>query len=178
MRMSKPGAIPGSLMLALLCALALPVGAGAAVPGQGPTPSTKAPAAATLEQCVTAVEQVERSATFVGEMTAIPGTARMQMRIDVLERGPHAAAFRAISYPGLGQWLRAAPGVRTYKNLDKVTDLSAPAVYRAAVHFRWLNAKGRLIRAMELRTGRCQQPAPPAGTGSKTATEAVTPAAG
>jgi len=124
--------------------------------------SSKPPASATLEGCVTAVSQLERSATFAGEMTAVPGTAHMLMRIDVLERAGGAVLFRPISYPGLGVWLRAAPGVKTYKNLNRVTDLSAPAFYRAQVLFRWMNAKGHLIKSLELRTPRCQQPAPPA----------------
>jgi len=180
----RPGIAGRRWLPALACALALAAGTQAAAPAQ-PAAAAQAPGApaaasadatavqgaavkasagATLEQCVTSTQQLERSATFVGEMTVIPGTARMLMRIEVLERVPHEALFHQVSYPGLGQWLRAAPGVRTYKNLDKVTDLSAPADYRAAVHFRWLNAKGRLIRSQELRTGRCVQPAAPAPT--------------
>jgi len=158
----------GSLLFAFAYVLALP---GAAF-GATALPSAavnKLPATATVEQCVTSVEQPERSVTFVGEMSAIPGSARMLMRIEVLERAPKEALFHAVTYPGLGLWLRASSGVRTYKNLDKVTDLSAPAVYRAAVHFRWLNAKGRLIRSLELRTGRCEEPAPPASSSRGTA---------
>jgi hypothetical protein len=118
-------------------------------------------AAATLESCLTATLQIERSATFTGEMSAIPGSARMLMRIDVQERGPEDVAFHTLSFPGIGTWLRAAPNVKTYKNLDRVTDLSAPANYRAAIRFRWLNAKGHLLKAEELHTARCEQPAPP-----------------
>jgi hypothetical protein len=142
--------------LALLCAVAAPgIALGAASPA-------KAPASASLEQCVTAVQQPARSATFVGEMNAIPGTWRMQMRIEVLERPPQETLFHAVTYPGLGVWLRSASGVKTFKNFDKVTDLSAPAVYRAAVHFRWLGGHGRVIRTLVLRTAHCEQPAPPA----------------
>jgi hypothetical protein len=43
-----------------------------------------------------------------------------------------------------------------------VTNLTAPASYRAAVRFRWLNPRGRLIKALELRTATCAQPAAPA----------------
>jgi hypothetical protein len=57
-------------------------------------------------------------------------------------------------------WRSSAPGVKVYKYLKQVTNLSAPAFYRAAVRFRWLNAKGRLIFATELHTPRCEQPAP------------------
>jgi hypothetical protein len=120
---------------------------------------TRPVAAATLEACQTSAVQAERSATFVGEMTAVPGTARMFMRIDVLERSGGESTFRNVTYPGLGNWLRAAAGVKTYKNLDRVTDLAAPAEYRAAIRFHWLNARGRLVRSQLLRTPICTQPA-------------------
>ncbi len=127
----------------------------------GAVAPTKVAATASVEQCVTADAQLERSATFVGEMTAVPGTARMMMRIDVLERSGEEIFFHAVAYPGLGTWLRAAPGVKTYKNLDRVTDLSAPASYRAAIRFRWLNAHGKTIKSLDLRTPRCEQPLHP-----------------
>jgi hypothetical protein len=75
---------------------------------------------------------------------------------------PREPLFRTVTAPGLGVWRSAAPGVKVYKYLKQVADLSAPALYRAAVRFRWLNSKSRLIRALELRTPRCDQPAPPA----------------
>jgi hypothetical protein len=133
-------------------ALSAPTGtqAGTATPA-------KPAMSATLEQCVTASEQVERTATFSGEMTAIAGTAKMEMRIDVLERVPKEAAFHTVTAAGLGVWRVAAPGVKTYKYLKQVTNLAAPAYYRAAVRFRWLGAKGKLIRSGELRTARCLQ---------------------
>jgi hypothetical protein len=156
--------------LAPLC-LALAPAAPAAQPAAQLTQSAgigsgaKPNASATLEQCVTAVAQAERSATFGGEMTAVAGSTRMEMRIDVLERMPGEPQFRTVSAPGLGVWRTAAPAVKVYKYLKQVTNLSAPALYRAVVRFRWLNAKGRLIKAQELRTPRCEQPeAPPAAT--------------
>jgi hypothetical protein len=116
-------------------------------------------ASATLEQCVTAVAQTERSATFSGEMTAITGTARMAMRIDVQERMPGEALFHTVSAPGLGVWRGSDPGVKIYKYVKQVTNLSSPALYRAMVRFRWLNAKGYLVRHTERLTPRCVQPA-------------------
>ena len=142
-------------------ALAAPPPAGAGVVRVEPAP--RAPASATLEGCQTAASQRERAATFAGEMSAVPGSARMQMRIEVLERGAEESFFHAVAYPGLGAWLRAVPGVRNFKNLDRVTDLSAPADYRAAIRFRWLNARGRAIRSLELRTPVCRQTAPAGG---------------
>jgi hypothetical protein len=123
---------------------------------------SSSPPSKPLEQCVTSPEQAERTATFAGEMIAVPGTAKMEMRIEVLERQPKELLFHAITAPGLGVWRVAAPGVKTYRYLKEVTNLSAPASYRAAVRFRWLGAKGKLIRAQELRTPRCLQPVAPA----------------
>jgi hypothetical protein len=128
-------------------------------------PVVKPVVSATLEQCVTAVDQDERAATFAGEMAAIPGSSKMEMRIDVLERMPKETLFHTVVAPGLGVWRTAAPGVKTYRYLKEVTNLAAPAYYRAAVRFRWLNAHGKLIKALELRTPRCQQPAAPAEAG-------------
>jgi len=150
------------VLVTFACALALPVAAQAAVGQSVAVP--KQSAAATIEQCVTAVNQAERSATFVGEMTATPATAHMQMRIEVLEKLPKDASFHTVLAPGLGVWRVAAAGVKVYKYLKQVTNLSAPAVYRGAVHFRWLNAKGRQIKSLELRTPRCEEPAPPQGS--------------
>lgn len=116
---------------------------------------------ATLEECVTAVSQSERAATFSGEMTAMPGTVRMSMRIDVEERVPGEAAFHTVTFPGLGVWRSADPKVKTYKYLKQVTNLSAPASYRGFVQFRWIGDKGHVIKRAERMTARCLQPALP-----------------
>jgi hypothetical protein len=138
-------------------------------------PAAKPSAAATLEQCVTASEQTERSATFAGEMNAVPGSAKMEMRIDVLERMPKELVFHIVTAPGLGVWRVAAPGVKSYKYLKEITNLAAPASYRAVVRFRWLNSRGRLIKSIELRTPRCLQPVSP--TPHKPPEETTRPAA-
>jgi hypothetical protein len=136
----------------------------------GGAPVAGAPAA-TLEQCVTAGAQAERSATFSGEMTAIAGAVRMSMRIDVEERRPAEAQYHAVSAPGLGVWRASEPKVKVYKYLKEVTNLSSPASYRALVRFRWLGAKGHLLRRAERLTARCVQPAPPSeATAPSTAT--------
>ena len=65
-------------------------------------------------------------------------------------------------------WRSSAPGVKSYRYLKQVTNLAAPASYRGAVRFRWLNAHGRQIAFAELRTRPCEQtvvspPSPPSG---------------
>ena len=144
---------PASASLALvcaaaLCALALALAPGAvgdttsapslaalapaAVPGeagQGAPASAKPGfAAATLEQCATATApQTERSATFSGEMTAVPGTVRMQLRIALEERPTIDVRYRTVAAPGLGVWHGSNPGVKIFTHIQQVTNLSAPA---------------------------------------------------
>jgi len=167
------------LLVSLACALLLSclaqtpgarAGAGAAQAGLSGASGARLNVSAMLEQCVTAGAQAERSATFAGEMTAIGGPARMEMRIDVLEMMPGEAQFHTVSAPGLGVWRGSAAGVKIYTSINHVTNLSAPAFYRGAVRFRWLNAKGRLMKAMELSTPRCEQPAGPSSATSTTGT--------
>ncbi|MCW3027398.1 MAG: hypothetical protein JWN81_609 [Solirubrobacterales bacterium] len=131
------------------------LGSAAAIGQTVPIPGSPS---ATLEQCVTSSAQPERSATFLTEMTATPGTGRMSIRIELQERLPGEAMFRNVAAPGLGVWRASAPGVKVYRYIKQVTNLSAPAVYRAAVRFRWLNTKGKLIRGIERRTPVCVQP--------------------
>jgi hypothetical protein len=173
-------ALPGlsSPALGATAALAPPAtGAPAAAPGTGGvdgesgTSTAKPIASATLTQCATAtIPQTERSATFAGEMTAIAGTARMQMRVELQERISGEPQYRTVADPALGVWRGSAPGVKLFTHIQQVSNLSAPAVYRGVLHFRWVNAKGRTIKAEELATAVCEQPAPPSSTSSGAST--------
>ncbi len=153
------------LLAVLVCVVAPPslVPAPAAA-GNTATP----PASATLERCATAIApQTERSATFVGEMTTIPGTAHMQLRIDLQEKPAGATRYRTVDAPGLGVWHSSSPGVKSFTHIQQVTDLSAPAVYRALVSFRWLGAKGQVLKSETLHTETCDQPTPTSAPGAR-----------
>jgi hypothetical protein len=121
-----------------------------------PTPGTVSTA---VEQCLTSSLQAARSVTFTGEMTAIPGSARMSMRIDLEERAPGEAEFHIVN-AGLGMWRPSDAKVKVYKYLKQVGNLSAPGSYRGLVRFRWMNAKGHVIKRAERPTAHCVQPAP------------------
>ncbi len=163
---ARGSAIRLSLSLLVCCLLVLacvaPAGASAQTggstagqTGDGTTPTVSA----TLEQCLSVGEQADRSATFAGEMTALAGAARMEMRIEVQERIGGEELFHTVSAPGLGVWRGSNPGVKIYKYVKQVTDLSGPADYRALVHYHWLNDKGYVIRRAERYTLECTQPA-------------------
>jgi hypothetical protein len=179
----------------LTCALALLLAAQAHAGGQGAstgglsaqqvTSPALGSASATLEECVTATVQEQRAVAFSAEMTAVPGTMRMAMRIDLEERAPDEAEFHTVTASGLGVWRSSDPKVKVYKYLKQVTNVSAPAVYRGFVRFRWLNAKGHTIKRAERLTSRCLQPGvapeptePSAASGTTTTnSSATTPAA-
>jgi hypothetical protein len=152
-------------VLALLLAARAQAGSqGAATGGLG-TQQLTSPAvggvSATLDECVTATDQEQRAVAFSAEMTAVPGTARMAMRIDLEERAPSELEFHTVTASGLGVWRSSDPKVKVYKYLKQVTNVSAPAVYRGFVRFRWLNAKGHPIKRAERLTSRCLQPEVP-----------------
>ena len=74
---------------------------------------------------------------------------------------PAEAAFHTITAPGLGVWRASEVNVKVYKYVKQVTNLHSPASYRALVRFRWLSARGHLLRHVERLTPRCLQPASP-----------------
>jgi hypothetical protein len=112
----------------------------------------------TLEQCAMSTVQAERSATFTAQMTATSATQRMGMRIELQQRTRGESEFHTVMAPGFGVWHPSEQGVKIYKYVKQVTNLSAPAAYRAVVRFRWLGDKGRVLKRAELHTSRCIQP--------------------
>jgi hypothetical protein len=159
-------------LLVLCCALALlgalleagSAGAKTAVAADGlsaqqiaATPPAGGAASATIEECVTAAVEEQRVVAFAAEMTAMPGAVKMAMRIDLEERTPEELEYHTVNFPGLGVWRSSDAKVKVYKYLKQVSNLSAPASYRGLVRFRWLNAKGHVIKRAERVTSRCLQ---------------------
>lgn len=150
--------------LVLGCALGALASAQAAFARTGVRDSTTtAPSdttgySATLEQCVTSTVQAERSATFTAQMVASGSTQRMEIKIELQQRLRGEAEYHTIAAPNLGIWRGSEPGVKIDKYVQQVTDLTAPAAYRALVEFRWLGEKGRVLKRAELHTSHCLQP--------------------
>jgi hypothetical protein len=151
-------------LLALACVLALLSCPPAAFARTGVhktlagTPVDGTPYSVSLEQCATSTVQLERSATFTAQMTATAATQRMGMRIELQQRLRGEPEFHTILAPGFGVWRSSEAGVKIYKYVKQVTNLDAPAAYRAVVRFRWLGEKGHLLKHAELHTQRCLQP--------------------
>lgn len=128
----------------------------AAGQGAGGSTGSQSLVSATLEQCISAVDQATRTATFNGQMSSVAGAHRMAMEILVQEQAPGEAAFHTL--PGApGGWRRSEGGVKIYKYVRQVTDLPAPGAYRALVLYRWLNEKGHVIKRVTRHTPVCVQ---------------------
>jgi hypothetical protein len=158
---ARASASPVASARSLSAASSQPGVGGPAGGSTTPTPSPATLASATLEQCLTAVDPTARSATFNGQMSAVPGTRVMAMRILVEEQGAGEVAFRTLAGAttvGSGGWRRSELGVKIYKYVRQFTDLPAPGTFRAVVEFRWLGEKGRVIKRAVRRTPTCVQP--------------------
>jgi hypothetical protein len=91
-------------------------------------------------------------------METVAGAHRMAIQIVVQEHLPGEAGFHTLAAAGLSTWERSEVGVKIYKYVRQVTDLPAPAGFRAVVLYRWLNEKGHVIMRDERRTPICRQP--------------------
>ncbi len=133
-------------------------GQAPAVPLMSPIAPRDGQAVADLQTCRVAVAPRERYATFGAQMSQVPGGRRMAIRIGLRQRTPPGHTYRALSAPGLGVWRQSLRGVRVYRYVKQVVDLPAPATLRAAVDYRWLDARGRVIRRARRLSSPCVQP--------------------
>jgi hypothetical protein len=159
MRAAKAALVVGCVLALLACAqVALAhVGVRRALT----TAPSDGMVSVTLEQCVSSTVQLERSATFTAQMTATSATQRMGMRIELQQRLRGEGEFHTLAAPGFGIWRTSEPGVKIYKYVKQVTNLTASAAYRAIVRFRWIGERGHVLKRAELHTPRCVQPTLP-----------------
>jgi hypothetical protein len=117
-----------------------------------------ADARARLTTCEPALERQERSASFTGDMRAIPGASRLQVKFILQARTEDERGWTAVAAPGFGGWNSSAPGIGRYVYTKTVEELLAPASYRAQMHFRWLSATGRTLARVRRTSRTCRQP--------------------
>ncbi len=109
---------------------------------------------ATVSRC----DRDFNEAVFAGRMTTYRGSAKMQMRFTLQARTPEDRRWHKVSAPGFGTWITVPSGFARYTYEKTVQELLAPASYRAVVHFRWRDARGKLIRSERATSGICRQP--------------------
>lgn len=121
-------------------------------------------AALTHFGCRRAPDPMARTVSVRVIMRPVPGTQRLQVRFQLLEKDPGASAARRVRGGDLGAWitpddptLGQEPG--DVWRLDKpVHDLYAPARYRFRVTFRWEGAGGRVLDTATRVSRVCHQP--------------------
>jgi CARDB len=118
------------------------------------------PARAVLVACERGVEESERAAVFEGRMSALPGTARLQMRFALQTRGLEGGRWSAVAAPGWDAWVTSDPGRQRYVYTKRVERLPAPGEYRTVVRFRWLDREGAVLARSRAASRACRQPDP------------------
>lgn len=127
-----------------------------------PVPASKAQLRHPI--CQRALEPVSRVIAIQAVMRPLTGTARLQLRFELLGRRHGSASYRNVSGGDLGRWIspqNPTLGVRAGDVwiVDKrVVDLRAPAAYRFRVSFRWIDAHHRIIATATKLTPKCSQP--------------------
>jgi hypothetical protein len=115
---------------------------------------------ATVTACVTGATQADRSATFSAGMDAVPRTSTMSINFDLYEQTSPTSGYVAVNAPGFGVWQTSTRRIASFTANDNVVDLPAPAAFRALVHYRWLNRRGRVIRRDARVTSACIETSP------------------
>src|SRR3954447_14418899 len=87
-----------------------------------------------------------RAATFYARMQSMPGTAKMQMRFQLMERLGRDA-FSKLDVPALRQWHTSQAGVKRFGWKQTVDALRIGGAYKAHVQYRWLSAAGTVLDA-------------------------------
>jgi hypothetical protein len=130
----------------------------AAAPALNAQAQTLVPKAkATVVTCSPSLDQTQRFAVFQGEMQALKGATRMQMRFGLFQQLP-GQGFKPVIGTGLDLWSTARPNVATYKFRKRVENLVAPATYRSVITYRWLTKKGKVLRKVQRVTPACHEP--------------------
>ncbi|MCW2966919.1 MAG: hypothetical protein JWM71_691 [Solirubrobacteraceae bacterium] len=144
---------------ALIVSLLALIGASAASVAHG-QPGTRPPLRANLVACETGTNAADRYAVFTGSMPSATGVASMQMRFDLAERTP-GSAWAGVSLPHWGVWEKTdKAGVPGFIFTKRVQQLAAPAAFRATIDYRWIDAKGKVLRTAHRLSPVCRQPDP------------------
>jgi len=142
---------------AIICAL---LGLALAVPAAGAAAVPRSAAKAVLAGCERGPDEPDRAAVFDGQMRALPGASRLQMRFTLQARTPDSTRWSAVAAPGFGTWFGSAPGTSRYVYTKRVENLLAPASYRVLLRFRWLTPDGGVLARAKAYSRACRQPDP------------------
>ncbi len=138
-----------------LALITLALALTAAVPA-APAAKRKPLATAKVVQCSKGATPAVRYAVFRAAARRVAGTDRMWVKFKLQERAG-GGRFRTVVAPGLGVWRKSRSGVRGFAMRQRVLALGEGASYRVAVHFRWYDADGDVLRRARRLSRTCRQ---------------------
>jgi hypothetical protein len=140
------------------------LGASAALPVGAPASGSTTPATLRSYVCQTAKMPAQRAMSITAVMGHVDGTAKLQMRFQLVKRSKRHGAWTAVTAPGLKSWITPRDptlGTRagdTWIVKHPVVGLAAPEYYRIKVAFRWLDSQGQVISSAYRHSQVCFQP--------------------
>lgn len=146
------------LIIAAVVVLAL--GAGPASGASAPPPRDQLRSFV----CQKALDPPTRAVSIQAVMRPVTGTAKMQMRFDLMRKNKRGAAFKVVRGHSLGSWLTPEDPTLGQRPGDvwivnhPVVGLPAPATYRFRVSFRWLGSSGQQLSSAVRSSSNCYQP--------------------
>jgi archaellum component FlaF (FlaF/FlaG flagellin family) len=131
----------------------------AAALAAGPVPAAQAadvPAGVRVLTCEAWKGGQPGQVLYSAHMRSVPGTARMALRIRLLEKYGDGD-FQRVSAEGLDIWRKSRAGASVFRYKQRVRGLHRGAVYRAVVHYRWLGSDGTAFLKARRRAQICDQ---------------------
>ena len=122
-------------------------------------PATSAHAATTrleVRSCEAGDTPQHRAATFYGRMYAVKGTRQMAMRFTLIDRAGDGKPT-VVNDPALSRWHKSRRRVSRFGFAQSVKGLKPGGVYAVRVRFRWLGARGKILRTEKRTSGNCRQ---------------------
>jgi len=114
--------------------------------------------------CQKALDPPTRAVSIQAVMRPLTGTAKMQMRFDLMRQSTAGGLFRLVRGRLLGSWLSPEDPTLGQRPGDvwivnhPVVDLGAPATYRFRVTFRWTDSQGQQLGSAVQTSPNCYQP--------------------
>jgi archaellum component FlaF (FlaF/FlaG flagellin family) len=131
----------------------------AAALAAGPVPPAQAadvPAGVRVLTCEAWKDGQPGQVLYSAHMRAVPGTARMALRIRLVEKYGDGD-FERVSAEGLSVWRKSRVGASLFRYKQRVRGLHRGAVYRAVVQYRWFGSDGEVFLKARRRSHICSQ---------------------
>jgi len=121
-----------------------------------PAHAASSPAGVRMLSCTAWEERGGGSVTYAAHMDAVPGTARMSLRIRLFQRFGDGR-FERVSADRLGVWRKSRPGASAFRWKQSVDGLHRGAAYRVVVRYRWHHSDGDVFQRARRKSARCSQ---------------------